>query len=166
MKFFIKKTKTQSGYAILFTVVVVSIILTLALGLSSASYKQIVVSSVAKDSQLAFYQSDTATECALYAEARTEMFTSTSVIDSFVCGLDKNGSEYTLFISRSATPSSETYDLEPASSWSTSSNPCFNMSVSKTVGTDPIITTVRAKGYNICNNASLRAVEREIDISY
>ncbi len=64
----LKEKRNNSGYAILFTVVIVGIISMITIGLSNAVYKQIMLSSVAKDSITAFYQADIASDCALYAD--------------------------------------------------------------------------------------------------
>src|SRR5574343_1489902 len=87
----------QSGYAILFTVVIVSVISIIAIGLSNTAYKSMILSSVAKDSQTAFYQSDTATECALYADTNPDVLSG----NNFKCGLDENDQTITLDITSS-----------------------------------------------------------------
>lgn len=162
-KFFIKK-KNQKGYAILFTIVIVSAVSVITAGLSNTAYKQIILSSLANDSQSAFYQSDTATDCALYAD-RVEAIKlppETNVIlngGSWSCGgvnldvvqINGNG-DYTIY---------------PTSNVLTSSDPCFKIDVLKDK-TDPLFikTTIRAKGYNICDITAPRTVEREIEIKY
>lgn len=155
-------TSHQKGYAILFAVIVISIILTISLGLSNIAYKQLIVSSVARDSELAFYESDTATDCALYADFSLGTF-STATPQPIHCGVDKTGADYVLDVSYSTDGTTDTYQATPHdSSWNTSINPCFTMTVLKTAAK----TVVKGKGYNICNKANARTVEREIDITY
>lgn len=151
----INKT-TQNGYAILFTIVLVGIISTISIGLASVAYKQLVLSSVAKDSQISFYQSDMAAECGIYAENKLSM-TSDSLPNPWVCGIDSNGVGYNLNIALYGVSG---YTLLPASPMDQSSSPCFNIIMDKTVPATKLI----ARGYNICNKTNIRTVEREINI--
>ncbi len=56
----------QQGVAILFSVLLVSIVLTISLSLMNITYKQILLSLLARDSQLAFYTASSAAECTQY----------------------------------------------------------------------------------------------------
>ena len=77
--FFIKSTPTTpafshpssgrrgvSGFALLFSVLIISVIATVAFGLANIIYKQKLLTSVAVDSGKAFYMADSGMECALY----------------------------------------------------------------------------------------------------
>jgi hypothetical protein len=157
----LKDKKNQKGYAILFAVVVVSAISVITVGLSNIAYKQLVLSSLAKDSQLAFYQADTAGDCALYAD-RVVAVETPSILNtagSWVC------SNANLQVTP-AGDGSGGYDLLPQDV--TSISPCFRINVIKDITSAPplIKTKISAKGYNICNINNLRTVEREIEINY
>lgn len=156
-----KKNKTN-GYAIMFTVILVSIISLIGIGLSNTTYKQLLLSSGAKDSQLSFYMSDMATECALYVDINTGNL---EALTPFSCGVDKNGNPYLLNITSSGSGDDITYYLNPPSSMSNSSESCFRISINKNkIGL--ITTKVRASGYNICNKSGNRTVERTIEVNY
>lgn len=164
MKNIFIKNKNQKGYAILFTVVIVSAISVITAGISNAAYKQLILSSLAKDSQSAFYQADTAGDCALYIDRvfwTTPAPNITTVISPWSCG----GSSSSLTVTP-RNPVSTGYDISPVDQ--NSLNPCFRINVAKdiitTLGTTK--TTIQAKGYNICNKNNLRTVEREIEINY
>lgn len=117
----ISKSKKQKGYAILFTVVIVSAISVITAGLSNAAYKQLVLSSLAKDSQLAFYQADTAGDCALYAD-RVNPFNIITTGGPWSCGNS----------SLVVTPTTGGgYTIYPTDQNST--NPCFRIDVTKTI---------------------------------
>lgn len=154
------KIKNQKGYAILFTVIIVSAISVITAGLTNTAYKQLVLSSLAKDSQSAFYQADTAADCALYAD-RVEAFKTPPnifTVGTWTCG------EVDLIVTDLGSGS---YTLYPTSAISSSLNPCFRIDVTKDNSASPIIrTSISAKGYNICNVNNLRTVEREIKIDY
>ncbi len=155
----IMKNKNEQGYAILFTVVIVSAISVVTAGLSNAIYKQLILSSLARDSQVAFYQSDTASECALLADRvkRTADPTFGTVNSTWSCGGVENA----------VSPSAGGYKIYPPSASETSNSPCFRIDIQKD-NSDPNKekTTVLAKGYNICNKSNTRTVEREIKIYY
>ncbi len=68
------KAETQSGFVILFTVILTSIILLMALGIASVSYKEIELSLNARDSHLAFFAADTGLECGLYYDRTQTAF--------------------------------------------------------------------------------------------
>ena len=155
MKIIKEKIKKEGGYAILFTVVVVGIISMITIGLSNAAYKQMVLSSVARDSTTAFYQADIASECALYAD-RMEFLKELQPLPTFSCAT------HTLKYGHIAL--SNLYTLNPESE--TSSSKCFRIEVTKTEDNDSIATKVEAMGYNICNKSNKRTVERAIEINY
>ena len=151
------KKNNQNGYAILFAMVIVSIISMIAIGLSNTTYKQLILSSLANDSQLSFYQSDTATECALYADNVLNMTSDTP--SPWQCGKDNSNNDFTFKISGGASD----YSLNPIIN--VASDPCFNFNVTK-LGDLPVVTNIYARGYNSGDMASKRTVEREINVSY
>lgn len=154
--FNISKNSKQSGYAILFAVVVVSIISMIAIGLSNTTYKQLVLSSLASDSQLAFYQSDTATECALYADNIIGV-SNLITLGSWDCG-----KEHFDFLGAADTGQLYTFN----STNSSATKPCFNFTINK-VSPDPAFSTiVLANGYNSCALSNPKTVERTIEVKY
>jgi hypothetical protein len=58
--------KNQKGFVALFTVLLVSVILAMAIGIASISLKEIVLSSSATEGSKAFYSADSGIECALF----------------------------------------------------------------------------------------------------
>lgn len=162
MKNFLKTTKKQNGYAILFAVVVISSISIIVAGLTSTALKQVILSSLAKDSQIAFYQADTASDCAFYAEMvkgvdEPDFFKTDNV---WSCG----GQD---LIVKPGTDGS--YDLIPIEEVYYSDNPCFKISVVKSnLDTDPpsVAVNIKARGYNVCDNKNPKIVEREVEINY
>lgn len=159
--------ENQNGYAILFTVIIVSAISVITAGLSNTAYKQLILSSLAKDSQAAFYQSDAATDCALYADQIMAMTdpTFTTVLNSWTCG----GSSLRV-IPISPDDGSGSYSIYPVDG--DSIKPCFRINVKRTPvydGNGIIIETkteISARGYSMCNMENPRTVEREIQINY
>lgn len=155
---FIKNKKKDRGYAILFTVVVVGVISMITIGLSNATYKQIILSSVAKDSTTAFYQADIASECVLYADHEYNM----ELTDLTCAGQP-------LIFSSSVSSQVTTYSMNKKNLVPSTSK-CFRADVIKEPKSkeemDTIKTTVEAYGYNICDMSNSRTVERAIEINY
>lgn len=60
--------KDNNGFVALFTVLLTSVILAMAVGIASISLKEIVLSSSASDGSKAFYAADSGIECLLYYE--------------------------------------------------------------------------------------------------
>ncbi len=159
MKFLNQQNNKNTGYAILFTVVIVSIISLISLGLSNTTYKQLVLSSLANDSQSSYFQSDTAAECAIYADSIANITLDTP--SPWSCGVDSRGDNYSLAINISLD--GLTYSLTNSLSGERTV-PCFEFDVLKTVSPDT--TTIKARGYNSCDKTNIRTVEREIKITY
>ncbi|MFA7000083.1 MAG: hypothetical protein WC241_03100 [Candidatus Paceibacterota bacterium] len=152
-----QKIEYNKGYAILFTVVVVGIISMITIGLSNAAYKQIILSSVAKDSTTAFYESDIASECALYADNTYNM----APPNPWTCA----GNTLT-FPAGTSVGGTTNYSIDPSGTNGTSIDKCFRVTATKTIVLDTITTNIQAKGYNICNMNNSRTVERAIEINY
>ncbi len=61
-----KKIKSERGVALLFVVLLTSVLLMVALGIQNIAYKELVFAMEARDSNLAFFAADTGLECGLY----------------------------------------------------------------------------------------------------
>lgn len=61
-----QKNNSQKGFVILFAVLISSLVLSVGISIISISLKQIVLSGSGRDSQFAFYMSNTGAECAQY----------------------------------------------------------------------------------------------------
>jgi Tfp pilus assembly protein PilX len=179
----------NKGYALMFTVVVVSIISLIAIGLSNATYKQMILSSIARDSQTAFYMADTVVECIEYQDNVVGKFPSNSTAyagSTFTCGSQNGGTLYTLTVAAIALPAltniTGAYSINllgnsaGGTAWSSEVVPCFGGTVYKftvphsgdpVFGNDTTIDTqILGSGYNICNKNNTRTVERTIKVNY
>lgn len=164
MKKIFKKNKFNGnkGYAIMFAIILIGAISVIIAGLTSTTYKQLVLSSLAKNSQIAFYQSDTATDCAFYADLianNQDPSPFTVPGGSWSCGNLK-------LVINPLNDGYGSYNLDPSSDFQKTINPCFSISVKKTPSADGYDTQIKAKGYNICNKDNPRVVEREIEVNY
>lgn len=63
------------GFTLLIAIILSSVILAVGLALLDITFKQAVLASAAKQSQIAFYAADSALECALYWDQKHNFFT-------------------------------------------------------------------------------------------
>ncbi len=154
-----KKLNTYNqGYAILFTIIIISAILAMGAGMSNAILKQLLLSSTARESQLAFYQADTAVECAIYA---AEIQNLAILSSPWQCGLDGSGNPIDLNIANIGT------DIYRLSVNLPFAGPCFSIDVDKSTGvTPPYTADIKARGYNVCDSSDIHQVERGIEVNY
>ena len=67
-------TSKSRGFALLIAVIFMSVMLSFGLALGALGYKQQVLASAAIESEYAFYATDTALECTLYADQQQDIF--------------------------------------------------------------------------------------------
>ncbi|MFA6278550.1 MAG: pilus assembly PilX N-terminal domain-containing protein [Candidatus Paceibacterota bacterium] len=79
------KNKHNRGFALLISVIFMSVMLALGLSISSLGYKQQLLASAAIESQQAFYAADAGIECALYEDYVSDRFKSGGGMELF-CG--------------------------------------------------------------------------------
>jgi len=139
------KNNYNQGYALIFTLLIISVIVAVASGTALTLTKNLTLSSTARESQIAFYEADTAGECALYAS----QFIDLDNTQALNCG------DLTLDIDNTISPIYFLSDLNAGD------KPCFTVEIDKR--TSPVV--VKARGYNTCGS-SKDVVERGIEISY
>ena len=150
----------KQGFAILYAILMVSIVLTISLTLLDISYKQLVLSSINKESKLAYYAAINAFDCATYW-------------DNFAFphkpfGYFEGGSFFSPTspdpgkINCTGVPFTATFDGSRTSTFDISfpDGSFAEVTVVKGTGTDPEGTFIRADGYNTSNPNSPRRVQR------
>jgi hypothetical protein len=142
--------KKQNAFALFYVVIMISIISTIAFGLASITYKQKFLSSLAYDSQAAFYAADAGMECALFYNA--DVFAQNNTINCYDFAPDKFGQFLTLTKGSLNTI------------WTTSPRieTCFSIELNiPTPPADPRLSFI-AKGYNMCQQNQVRYIERTL----
>ena len=150
----LQPTTYKKGFVLLFTILVSSIVLLIALGISGIAYRQIILSSEARDGGIAFFAADSGVECALYALNKKNSIVPGEdgvweISQTFLCNGEIIGSIADL---------SEGFLVGP------NRNNCARVELLG-FGDSPVI---ESRGSNVlCTNlASPRAVERAIRVSY
>lgn len=161
-----KKNKIQKNkaFTMLFAVILSSIILAIALGVSDVAVKEITFGTSAIDTNNAFFAADTGAECVLYNDkTTTNKFPLAGPATAILCGNTSITPSFT------GTGTSASYSFVMAGLGSTGRS-CVKVSIVKNNSTPPMKTTVVAKGYNIgdasCDSTNPNRVERELHVDY
>ncbi len=141
------------GFALLVSIILTSVLLSVGLALLDITYKQIQLASTAKQSEVAFYSADSALECALYWDQQYNSFSYSSPAASVTC----SGVSLSLTTSQSGGTRTSTFTT------SCIANAQAQVTVYKQSAGG---TSIYANGYNTCNTSDLRRVERGIKATY
>ena len=149
----------RSGFVLLYVIVLSSIILAIALGVSNIALKELNFSTSGKDANDAFFAADTGVECALYWDKGLDVnlpFPNTLPDSSEIACADNPSVDTTPgFFSLSGLGSS--------------GNSCAVVTVDKL---NPPFTVITSKGYNVGNTSGgdclpmSNSVERELEVTY
>lgn len=148
----------QAGFTILLAALVTSLVITLGISIFSIAQKQVILSSLGRNSQYAFYTADTAAECALYWDVRHDFASTTGPISPIGCGGDAN-----IIVSHGALnlyPITFNFEFEP-------NGYCARVALIK--DDEHPRTRIRADGFStICDDIEVsgRALQRSVEISY
>lgn len=164
------KLKAANGFTLLFAVLASSLLLAVGLAIFNVALKESILSSAAKDSQLAFYAADTGVECALYWDLRPNppgsAFDPTAVSSSITCAGNPPISTGSQTVPTDP-PQRSRIGGAPTSifflDFSPSATSCAIVSVDKSV---PPQTIIESRGFDRCQAGSTRRVERAIRTLY
>lgn len=161
MNFF---TNNQKGFVALFTVLIVSVILAMTIGIASISLKEIVLSSSATEGSKAFYAADSGIECALYYD-RINLAPGSFFSGNFRC----NGNVPGFAIGPSSdSESSEMYTFEIP--FGANNELCADITVKRQVSIPGqfFTTLIESKGSNFpcTDDTNPKKVERSIRVTY
>ncbi len=137
------KNKNSDGFTLLFTVLITSIVLAIALGISRVSYTELVLSSVSREGARAFYAADTGLECGLFYDINDNAFALSPSAPISCAGDSSNGpvTEGASPVSQASTVFNFFFDLPD--------NACSVVNVYKDWQIDnESYTRVEALGYN------------------
>lgn len=148
-----QKRLKNTGFAILYAVLVSSILLAIGLAIFNITIKELLFSSLGRESQFAFYAADTGAECALYWDFVGDAFATSSssnieCANTIISGMGGNGYD---------VPSVFTLNLAPEPY-------CAKVFVTKSE--NPSQTKIESRGYNTCDTNNPRRVERAIRVTY
>lgn len=166
-------TPSMRGITLLISVILSSVVLSVALALLDISYKQQLLASTAKQSQKAFYNADTAMECALYWDQQFAAFdyvATTYLTNGFTC----NGQTIVITPSSWAPVPQNSSTVAGGTRTTFFNIPC-NASLGQGTGllgqativkSSSGATTVYTSGYSSCDTSDQRRIERGLKILY
>src|SRR3989338_6846016 len=148
-----KNHKLKHGFTLLLSILVVSVVLSVGLGIFDIMTKELKLSGLGRESQIAFYAADAGVECFFYWEIKHP-----DLADSAFAYYDSNpptiscaGNSFS--IPAGSNGPSGPYNLK------LSDNSCAKIKVTKS----GLTTTVESRGYNTaCDSTSSFKVERAI----
>lgn len=144
------------GFALLIALILTSVTLALGIALLDIAYKQVLLSSSAKNSQYAFYNADSALECALYYDQQQGAFYfGTTYAGAVQCA----NINVTNFAANQTASQRTTVFSVPCAGGGTSADVTV---VKQSSGS----TNIYATGYSSCNAASTNRIERGLKAKY
>ena len=179
---------TQNGFALLLTLVIISVVLAIGLSLLNITMKQFTLSSIARDSEVAFHAANTGIECMRYwrqdPATETDMLNGGSAPSSVDCG----GSGYNR-ISATDNHSGSVFNYQYRFDKTDTNDQCIETSIylldatggainnfsladegleSIDCSNGNVCTALFSRGYNRpCGDlGSIRTVQREITVTY
>ncbi|MES2315595.1 MAG: hypothetical protein V4486_02565 [Patescibacteria group bacterium] len=171
MKIKLKLKSTKRGFVLLFAITLASMLLAIALGVSSIALKELNFSTSARDSNEALFAADTGVECALFNDKTAQnKFPLAGPASAINC------TSITPTYAVSGTPGSGngvgSYNFI-ITSLGEANKSCALVNVTKTeIGTSSVVSTVvTARGYYPdstanCNSSSGNRIQRELDVRY
>lgn len=147
------QSRTQRGFTILLAALVGSLVLALGISVFTIAQKQLILSSVGRASQFAFYAADSGAECALYHDMRMGAFATSAPVATVSCD------EQAAAVTESA-PNVFTFEYSH-------NGYCVNVEVLKAASHPR--TTISADGYSVaCSDitTSARALQRTVELRY
>jgi hypothetical protein len=166
-------THSQKGFVALFAVLLATVVLSISIGIANISYKEVVLSSAAREANSAFFAADSGAECMLLHDLKLGIFTGPGPFPPISCfGQDPDSTFSPIpYDNEGSTPSyafGYQYDLDDS---------CARIELHKNVEEgDAFYTKIEAKGYNMsCLQMSTiqpgtaiasRLVERAVRASY
>lgn len=146
------------GITLLISVILTTVILSVALALLDITYKQVLLASSSKQSQYAFYNADAAMECALYWDQKADAFgTNPNGFTRISCNGQDN---IDISVSNGSSPKITTFSIPCTGGGATAT-----VKVYKNNPTTPA-NVLFATGYSSCDSSDPRRIERGLKTNY
>ncbi len=163
------KKPREQGVVILFAILAIGLMVGIGVALSTLTQQQLILSSIGKQSQVAFYAADTGAECARYWDLAHNAFNTRDEDGNLVsvpitCA---NISPSDFSVNDDGITSGFTIDIVSPSGFPSNNryNYCASVKVTKKTTGETII---ESRGYNLpcIANYSSRKVERAVRLTY
>lgn len=152
----IKVKNNRDGFTLLLSLVITGVILSIGLGVFEIVSKEIRISGVGRESQIAFYAANSGLECAFYQEIINDAF-GVNPISPLECG----GGKVPVTETRAENKFDFSYDLGD-----NSNSRCVKIKVVVDNNSNPKKTVIESRGSNMtCNSSSPHKVERAVRLT-
>lgn len=161
------KNNKDSGFAILYVMLVIAITLTSSIAIIKLVSRESTLSKSARDSLNARASADVGLECMLFMDKAPSSFDPIANPGTFTtdCGRDFSGTNISYNVTlTSSSGSGYNYSVTPVSS--NIDGPCFKGYIVRDTSGLPIKTRIDIFGYNTCKTGALSKVERGIVAEY
>jgi len=167
--------KKNTGFAILYTILIITIAVTMSANVLSLVTKERALSKVARDSVEARAATDVGMECMLYKDKMPTQFDPNinSSVFTMNCGRDTAGNTISYNVTlQSCIPGppplgcTTSYLYEVSTTSSSVIGTCFKAYLQRDLSVTPAKTKVDIFGYNICDISDPKRVERGIIAEY
>lgn len=155
------QTTPHRGFTLLIAIILASVALVVGLALADIAYKQVVLSSTARNSQVAFYRADSAMECALYWDQQFASFNAMADI-SIQC---ENQAITETKTSITGGGVKTTFDV-PCAAGGRSATVTIYKEGSGTCSASGAKNCLYASGYNTCSTTDPNRFERALKVFY
>lgn len=153
------KNAKERGFTVLFAALIASLVLTLGVSVFTIAQKQLILSSIGRNSQYAFYAADTGAECALYWDLRHSAFAVPGALADVACDTNPD-----IAVNNSGFGS---YPVEFTLAPFDSNGYCVQITVIKNI-VHPR-TSIHSDGYSVaCSeiDTSSRVLQRSVELTY
>ncbi len=155
------------GFTLIVALIFTAVILSVSLSLASVAYNQVILASTAQQSEYAFYNADSALECALYQDQKLDTFDYSNSATSGTFSCEGQTITWNLPPPNNGIRTNAPYPVF--------SVPCSNGQIQAQVyvlkqqvqkPNAPYRTILYADGYSSCNANDPQRVERGIEAHY
>lgn len=159
--------KNKRGFALLISVIVAGIILSVSISVVNNALKEVILASTARQSLVSFYFADSAAECFLYWDnirgnpAIESVFTHSGQAPFECAG-------WTLTTDNDILDGHDLFFfwyMQSPSTEESQKDPCTYV-VKRLPNIAGATTTIRSWGFNTCDNNNSRRVDRALEIEY
>jgi Tfp pilus assembly protein PilX len=153
---------THRGFTLLIAIILASVALAIGLALADIAYKQVVLASAARNSQIAFYRADSAIECALYYDQQLAAF---NVDNTFTGTVQCEGRNVANYVETADSGGLKTtFDVTCSPNGRSASITIYkNTSSCAAIG---FTTCLYASGFNTCAATDPNRFERGLKVFY
>ncbi len=154
----IRSQRGSRGFTILLSALVASLVLALGISVFSIAQKQLILSSIGRNSQYAFYAADSGAECGLFWDTRSSAFDPLALISPLTC--DANSAITVSHSDLSSYPITYQFSFDP-------SGYCARVTIIKNI-VHPR-TRISVDGFSVACaeiETSARVLQRSVELTY